>query len=57
MFENESEQIQVLILTLKVGSVGLNLQCANMVFIMDPWWNPFTEDQAVARVHRLGQKR
>ena len=57
LFEKDPDNIQVLILTLKVGSVGLNLQCANMVFIMDPWWNPFTEEQAVGRVYRMGQKK
>jgi DNA repair protein RAD16 len=41
--------------TLKTGSVGLNLQVANKIYIMDPWWNPFAEDQAIARAHRIGQ--
>ena len=38
------------------GSVGLNLQCANYVFLFDRWWNPAVEDQAINRAHRLGQK-
>jgi SNF2 family DNA or RNA helicase len=38
------------------GSVGLNLQFANYVFLFDRWWNPAVEDQAINRVHRLGQK-
>lgn len=44
-----------MILTLKTGSMGLNLSAANKVFFMDPWWNPAIEDQAIARVHRIGQ--
>ena len=55
-FKN-SKEINVFIVTLKIGSVGLNLQEANFVFIMDPWWNPFTEEQAVGRAHRQGQER
>src|SRR5262245_59936076 len=38
------------------GSVGLNLQFANYVFLFDRWWNPAVEDQAINRAHRLGQK-
>ena len=38
------------------GSVGLNLQHANYVFLFDRWWNPATEDQAINRAHRIGQK-
>ena len=38
------------------GSVGLNLQMANYVFLFDRWWNPAVEDQAINRAHRLGQK-
>lgn len=37
---NTNPRITVLILTLKIGSVGLNLEAANKVFFMDPWWNP-----------------
>jgi SNF2 family DNA or RNA helicase len=39
------------------GSVGLNLQFANYVFLFDRWWNPAVEDQAINRAHRLGQKQ
>ncbi len=46
---------QVLLMSYGAGSVGLNLQCANYVFLFDRWWNPAVEDQAVNRVHRLGQ--
>jgi SNF2 family DNA or RNA helicase len=38
------------------GSVGLNLQYTNYVFLFDRWWNPAIEDQAINRAHRLGQK-
>jgi SWI/SNF-related matrix-associated actin-dependent regulator of chromatin subfamily A3 len=37
--------------------VGINLTAANFVYMLDPWWNPATEDQAMDRVHRLGQDR
>ena len=37
--------------------MGLNLVVANNIFMMDPWWNPAVEDQAIERVHRIGQTR
>jgi SNF2 family DNA or RNA helicase len=46
----------VLLMSYGTGSVGLNLQFANYVFLFDRWWNPAVEDQAINRVHRLGQK-
>ena len=54
---NTDPSISVMISTLKIGSVGLNLACANKVFFMDPWWNPAVEEQAIARVHRIGQAK
>ncbi|GAB4821905.1 hypothetical protein N2152v2_008951 [Parachlorella kessleri] len=48
---------QVLIASLKAGGVGLNLTSASRVHLLDPWWNPSVEDQAMDRVHRLGQTR
>merc|ERR1711968_338762 len=39
------------------GGVGLNLTVANFVILVDPWWNPAVEDQAIDRVHRIGQTR
>ena len=42
---------------MQAGSVGLNLVSANNVFIIDPWWNPAVEDQAIERVHRIGQNK
>ena len=44
-----------LILSLRAGGVGLNLQSASYVFHLDRWWNPAIEDQAESRAHRLGQ--
>ena len=38
------------------GSVGLNLQFTNYVFLFDRWWNPAIEDQAINRAHRIGQR-
>ena len=48
---------KVLLVSLKCGSLGLNLTCANHVILMDPWYNPTVENQAIDRVHRIGQKR
>ena len=48
---------RVLIIQIKAGGVGLNLQQFNNVFIMAPDWNPANEIQAIARAHRLGQKK
>lgn len=44
-------------ISLKAGGVGLNLTQASYVLILDPWWNPFAESQAIARAHRMGQKQ
>lgn len=55
-FQN-SDQPQVLLMTLKTGGVGLNLTKASVVYHIEPWWNPAVENQATDRVHRLGQKK
>ncbi|XP_069008745.1 helicase-like transcription factor isoform X1 [Embiotoca jacksoni] len=47
----------IMLLSLKAGGVGLNLSAASHVFLMDPAWNPATEEQCIDRCHRLGQKR
>ena len=47
----------VIFVSLKAGGVGINLTAANRVYMLDPWWNPAVEDQAMDRVHRLGQVR
>ena len=44
-------------ISIKAGGVGLNLTAADYVFILDPWWNPSTEQQAIARAHRIGQEK
>ena len=45
------------LISLKAGGVGLNLTAADYVFILDPWWNPAVEAQAVDRAHRIGQDK
>ncbi|OVA13929.1 SNF2-related [Macleaya cordata] len=54
---NETNKKMVLLMSLKAGGVGLNLTAASNVFLMDPWWNPAVEEQAIMRIHRIGQKR
>lgn len=49
-------QITVFLASLKAGGLGLNLTNARTVYLIDPWWNPAVEDQAINRVHRLGQR-
>ncbi|MBK7232295.1 MAG: SWF/SNF helicase family protein [Saprospiraceae bacterium] len=55
-FQNDEDTL-IFLLSLKAGGTGLNLTAAEYVFILDPWWNPFVEKQAVARAHRIGQNR
>ena len=45
------------LISLKAGGVGLNLTAADYVFILDPWWNPAAELQALNRAHRIGQEK
>ena len=52
-----SGQEPVFLISLKAGGFGLNLTEADHVFIMDPWWNPAAEQQAVDRIHRIGQNK
>ena len=47
----------VFLISLKAGGVGLNLTAADYVFILDPWWNPASETQAMNRAHRIGQDK
>ena len=49
--------VNVFLVSLKAGGVALNLTEASRVFILDPWWNPAVELQAMDRVHRIGQYR
>jgi SNF2 family DNA or RNA helicase len=54
-FQNDPSR-HVILMSYGTGGVGLNLQCANYVFLFDRWWNPAVEDQAINRAHRIGQK-
>jgi SNF2 family DNA or RNA helicase len=53
---NNDPEIDVFLISLKAGGVGLNLTAADMVVHVDPWWNPMVERQATDRAHRLGQE-
>ncbi|MBI9066744.1 MAG: DEAD/DEAH box helicase [Salinivirgaceae bacterium] len=55
-FQNDQEN-QVFLISLKAGGVGLNLTAADYVFLLDPWWNPAAENQAISRAHRMGQDK
>jgi superfamily II DNA or RNA helicase len=55
-FQNDPN-IKIFLISLKAGGLGLNLTAADYVFILDPWWNPAIEAQAVDRAHRIGQDR
>lgn len=54
---NKNKHIDLFLLSLKAGGVGLNLTGADTVIIYDPWWNPSVEAQATDRTHRIGQKK
>ncbi|SKC75090.1 DEAD/DEAH box helicase [Ohtaekwangia koreensis] len=54
---NKDENLKVFLISIKAGGLGLNLTEADYVFILDPWWNPAVEAQAVDRAHRIGQKK
>jgi len=47
----------IFLVSLKAGGAGINLTAADYVFLLDPWWNPASEEQAAARAHRIGQER
>ena len=53
----ENEEVKIFLISLKAGGVGLNLTAADYVYMVDPWWNPATEQQAIDRTHRIGQKK
>jgi SNF2 family DNA or RNA helicase len=53
----EDESKKVFLITMKAGGVGLNLTQADYVFLLDPWWNPAVENQAINRAHRIGQAK
>jgi SNF2 family DNA or RNA helicase len=54
---NKDETVKVFLISIKAGGLGLNLTEADYVFILDPWWNPAVEAQAIDRAHRIGQKQ
>ena len=53
----ENKDIRIFLISIKAGGVGLNLTEADYVFILDPWWNPAVEQQAIDRTHRIGQTK
>uniref|UniRef100_UPI003218036A DEAD/DEAH box helicase n=1 Tax=uncultured Draconibacterium sp. TaxID=1573823 RepID=UPI003218036A len=53
----EDPENRIFLISLKAGGVGLNLTEADYVFIIDPWWNPAAENQAINRAHRIGQDK
>jgi SNF2 family DNA or RNA helicase len=55
-FQNDPDD-KVFLISLKAGGLGLNLTAADYVFILDPWWNPASELQALSRSHRIGQDK
>ena len=52
-----NNEVRVFLISLKAGGVGLNLTAADYVYIVDPWWNPAVEQQAIDRTHRIGQTK
>lgn len=54
---NTDPEVTVMIMSLKAGNLGLNMVAACHVILLDLWWNPTTEDQAIDRAHRIGQTR
>lgn len=52
-----NDNCKVFLISLKAGGVGLNLTAADYVYIVDPWWNPAVEQQAIDRTHRIGQTK
>ena len=55
-FQN-NDDLRVFLISLKAGGTGLNLTAADYVYIMDPWWNPAVENQAIDRCYRIGQDK
>lgn len=53
----ETEELRVFLISIKAGGVGLNLTAADYVFLVDPWWNPAVESQAIDRSYRIGQTK
>jgi len=55
-FQNDPK-VKLFLISLKAGGLGLNLHAAEYVYLLDPWWNPAVESQAIDRAHRIGQTR
>jgi SNF2 family DNA or RNA helicase len=55
-FQNDGD-VKLFLISLKAGGLGLNLHAAEYVYLLDPWWNPAVEAQAIDRAHRIGQTR
>ncbi|MCF6360499.1 MAG: DEAD/DEAH box helicase [Cyclobacteriaceae bacterium] len=53
----EDSDVKIFLISMKAGGLGLNLTEADYVFLLDPWWNPAVEAQAIDRAHRIGQKK
>ncbi len=53
----DDPDVQIFLISLKAGGVGLNLTAADYVFLFDPWWNEAVENQAISRAHRIGRKK
>lgn len=53
----ENKQVRVFLISLKAGGTGLNLTEADYVYLVDPWWNPAVENQAIDRCYRIGQQK
>jgi SNF2 family DNA or RNA helicase len=53
----QNENNMLFLISIKAGGEGLNLTASDYIFILDPWWNPAVENQAIARAHRIGQDK
>ncbi|EGP90968.1 uncharacterized protein MYCGRDRAFT_34542 [Zymoseptoria tritici IPO323] len=56
-FKDAKKDVRIMLVSLKAGNAGLNLNVASQVIILDPFWNPYIEEQAIDRAHRIGQLR
>lgn len=56
-FRDTHKNVRIMLISLKAGNAGLNLNMASQVIILDPFWNPYIEEQAIDRAHRIGQVR
>jgi SNF2 family DNA or RNA helicase len=54
-FQNNDSKVEIFLISLKAGGVGLNLTNARTAILFEPWWNPAVEEQAFARIDRIGQ--